>query len=91
MFANKGRFCAVAANFQAITVRAVDAPVRFPSAADCVRFDRESFGAPHAMLANVSRADRDRAWAEIESELHQFEGPDGFVGPCEMLLGAARR
>jgi hypothetical protein len=73
------------------TVRAVDAPVRFSSAAECVRFERESFGALHAMLANVPQADRDRAWAEIESELRQFEGPGGFVGPCELLVGAARK
>jgi len=80
-----------AAGFKAITVRAVDAPVRFSSAAECVRFERESFGALHAMLANVPQADRDRAWAEIESELRQFEGSNGFVGPCELLVGAARK
>lgn len=80
-----------AAGFKAIKVRAVDAPVRFSSAAECVRFERESFGALHAMLANVPQADRDRAWAEIESELRQFEGSNGFVGPCELLVGAARK
>lgn len=79
------------AGFKAVTVRAVNAPVRFRSASECVRFERESFGALHAMLANVSQADRDRAWAEIENELRQFEGPDGFVGPCELLVGAARK
>lgn len=79
------------AGFNDITVRAVDAPVRFSSAAECVRFERESFGALHAMLANVSQADRERAWTEIESELRQFEGPEGFVGPCELLVGAARK
>ena len=25
-------------------------------------------------------------WREIESELRRFEGPGGFVGPCEMLV-----
>ncbi len=76
------------AGFKEIAVRAVDAPVRFSSAAECVRFERESFGALHAMLANVSQTERDRAWAEIENELRQFEGPGGFVGPCELLVGA---
>jgi SAM-dependent methyltransferase len=80
-----------AAGFRGISVRVLDAPVRFPSAAECVRFERESFGALHAMLANVSEADRNRAWTEIEKELRRFEGPDGFVGPCELLVGAARR
>jgi hypothetical protein len=41
--------------------------------------------------ATVSEADRNRAWTEIEKELRRFEGPDGFVGPGELLVGAARR
>jgi ubiquinone/menaquinone biosynthesis C-methylase UbiE len=79
------------AAFQEAEVRAVDAPVRFPSAAECVRFERESFGALHAMLAGVPEDERQRVWAEIEDELRQFEGPDGFVGPCELLVGAATK
>jgi hypothetical protein len=80
-----------AAGFRGISVRVLDAPAGFPSAAECVRFEPESFGALHAMLANVSEADRNRAWTEIEKDLRRFEGPDGFVGPCELLVGAARR
>lgn len=79
------------AGFRDIEVQAIDAPVRFPSAADCLRFERESFGALHAMLAGVSEDEREQAWAEIEQELHQFEGPDGFVAPCELLVGAATK
>jgi ubiquinone/menaquinone biosynthesis C-methylase UbiE len=77
------------AGFAEVELRAVDASLRFPSAADCLRFERESFGALHAMLAGVSEEEREQAWAEIEQELRQFEGPDGFVGPCELLVGAA--
>jgi SAM-dependent methyltransferase len=80
-----------AAGFADVEVRAVDAPLRFPSAADCVRFERESFGALHAMLAGVAEPEREAAWAEIEEALRQFEGADGFVGPCELLVGAATR
>ncbi len=79
------------AGFKEADVRAVDAPVRFPSAADCVRFERESFGALHAMLATVPEDERADVWDEIEEELRQFEGPQGFVGPCELLVGAATR
>jgi SAM-dependent methyltransferase len=80
-----------AAGFEDAEVHALDAPVRFASAAECVRFERESFGALHAMLAGVDDEARDAAWEEIEQELRQFEGPDGFVGPCELLVGAATR
>ena len=38
------------------------------------------------MLANVSEEERSSAWREIEDVLRQFEGPEGFVGPCEMLV-----
>jgi SAM-dependent methyltransferase len=79
------------AGFEDGDVRPLDAPVRFPSAGDCVRFERESFGALHAMLADVTPAERDRAWREIEVELRQFESPDGFEGPCQLLIGSARR
>jgi hypothetical protein len=70
-----------------VTVEKVDAPVRLSSAAECVRFERESFGALHQMMSTLSEAERAATWREIESELAQFEGPDGFVGPCEMLVG----
>ena len=79
------------AGFEQIAVRPLDAPVRFPTASECVRFERESFGALHAMLSGVTAAERDQAWREIEDELRQFEGQDGFVGPCQLLIGSARR
>jgi SAM-dependent methyltransferase len=79
------------AGFTDVDVRVVDAPVRFPSAADCVRFERDSFGALHAMLAGLAPEERDEAWQEIEESLSQYEGPQGFVGPCELLVGAGTR
>lgn len=79
------------AGFRDVEVRRVDAPVRLPSAAECVRFERESFGALHQMMAAMSDAERDATWAEIEEALRQFETADGFVGPCEMLVGGGTR
>jgi len=51
--------------------------------------ERESFGALHQMLAGLGPAEQADAWAEIEEALPQFEGPDGFVGPCELLVATA--
>jgi hypothetical protein len=79
------------AGFEDVAVRPLDAPVRFPTAGECVRFERESFGALHAMLAGVTPAERDQAWEEIEEALGQFERGDGFEGPCQLLIGSARR
>jgi SAM-dependent methyltransferase len=39
-----------------IEVRRVDAPLRLPSAAECLRFEQESFGALHQMLAGLDEA-----------------------------------
>jgi len=75
------------AGFRDIQVRVVPAPLRLPSAAECVRFERESFGALHQMLAGVPETERPSVWAEIEQELRAFEGAGGFVGPCEMVVG----
>lgn len=79
------------AGFTNVDVRAVDSPVRLSSAAECVRFERESFGALHQMMAGLSEAERAETWREIESELHRFEIDGGFLGPCEMLVAAATR
>ncbi len=69
-----------------VTVTAVPSPIRLPSAAECVRFEQESFGALHQMLVGVDEAGRDEAWRKITEELGRFETADGFTGPCEMLV-----
>jgi SAM-dependent methyltransferase len=79
------------AGFRDVKVEKIDAPVRLPSAAECVRFERESFGALHQMMSTLSASERDATWTEIQDELTQFEGKDGFVGPCEMLVGAGTK
>ena len=75
------------AGFREVRTQIVSSPLRLPSAAECVRFERESFGALHQMLSGLPEAERGAVWEEIEEELRQFEGPDGFEGPCEMVVG----
>jgi ubiquinone/menaquinone biosynthesis C-methylase UbiE len=74
------------AGFHDIQTRVVPAPLRMTSAAECVRFEQESFGALHQMLAGLNDEERKAAWEEIEQELSKFEGPDEFEGPCEMVI-----
>lgn len=52
-------------------------------------FERESFGALHQMMGGLDEAARERTWARIAGEVEQFEGPDGFVAPGEMLVVGA--
>ncbi|HYI62894.1 MAG TPA: class I SAM-dependent methyltransferase [Acidimicrobiales bacterium] len=79
------------AGFRDVTVETVPAPLHLASAAECVRFERESFGALHQMLAGLPPDDRPGVWEEIEAALTRFETPDGFVGPCELLVAAGTR
>ncbi len=76
------------AGFRDVEVRTVTAPLRLSSAAECVRFERESFGALHQMLAGLDDIAREEAWAQVERELARFEGPDGFIGECELVVAA---
>ena len=79
------------AGFREVEVRRIDSPVRLPTAAECVRFERESFGALHQMMAAMTESERSETWAEIAEALAKFEAPGGFVGPCEMLVGAGTK
>jgi ubiquinone/menaquinone biosynthesis C-methylase UbiE len=79
------------AGFRETETRVVPSPLRLSSAAECVRFERESFGALHQMMSGLPETERESVWEEIERELGRFEGPDGFEGPCEMLVGAGTK
>ncbi len=74
------------AGFSDVEVRRVSAPLRMTSAAECVRFERDSFGALHQMMAALNEQQRDDAWSEIEQQLSQFETGRGFEAPCELLV-----
>ena len=74
------------AGFHEIETRLIPAPLKMATSADCVRFERESFGALHQMLAGLDEAGRQAAWDEIARELAKFQGPNGFEGPCELIV-----
>jgi hypothetical protein len=80
-----------AAGFRGVGSQPVAAPLRMAEATNCVRFERESFGALHQVLAGLTPEQRDEAWQEIGSELARLEGPDGFEGPCELIVAWGRK
>jgi len=79
------------AGFVDVTVQVVPSPLELVSVAECVQFERESFGALHQMLSKLDDAGRAAAWAEIAERLAQFESDGRFVGPCELLVVAGTR
>ena len=40
------------------------------------------------MLSGLPESEREAVGEEIEEEIRRFEGPDGFEGPYEMIVGA---
>lgn len=64
----------------------VNSPLFMPAAKDCVRFEKESFGALHQMMSGLTDTEKESVWDEIEQELKKFETEKGFVGPCEMVV-----
>ena len=77
----------VRAGFRDVETRTVRASLRTASAAECARFQRESFGALHQMLVGLDEARRREVWAEVEEGLRAWEGPGGFESPCELIVG----
>ena len=75
------------AGFRNIEIKAIPAPLRMTTSSECVRFEQESFGALHQMLGGLDDAGKKAAWDEVAQELAKFDGPNGFEGPCEMLVG----
>jgi ubiquinone/menaquinone biosynthesis C-methylase UbiE len=79
------------AGFRDVETRTVEPVLKLQSAAECARFERESFGALQQMLTGLPSADQAAAWDEIEQELRVFEGDGAFEAPSELVLGAGTK
>jgi SAM-dependent methyltransferase len=80
------------AGFRDVRAERIAAPLRMKSADECLRFEKESFGALHQMLSSLDQAGRDAAWNEVASALRDFErGTDGFEGPCELVVAVGAK
>ena len=81
----------VEAGFTDVRSELVDSPLRLSSAKECVRFEKESFGALHQMMSGLTEIEKQSVWEEIERELQTFENDNGFVGPCEMVVAVGEK
>jgi SAM-dependent methyltransferase len=79
------------AGFGEVQVHVVAAPLRMSSAAECLRFQRESFGALRTLMAGLSVEEQDATWTAVGDALRQFEGPKGFQAPAELLVGVGSK
>ena len=69
-----------AAGFRDVRTRVVPSPVRMASAEECLRFERESFGALHQMLSGLDEEEREAAWDEVGEALPRSRAPRGSRG-----------
>ena len=79
------------AGFLNVSVHAVPIQRRFPSAAEAIRTMRNSAGDLREIMSQLNEANRETAWVEIEQELRQYEGPNGFEAPGEVLIAAGTK
>ncbi len=80
------------AGFRDVRAERVAAPLRMTSAEECLRFEKESFGALQQMLSSLTESERDAAWTEVGSALRELERDgEGFVGPCELIVAVGTK
>jgi hypothetical protein len=52
---------------------------------------QEAFGAYRAVVADLSDAEKSKAWNEVHACLKQFKGVDGFVTQFEFVIGVGAK
>ena len=83
--------CYTKAGFRDVGVRAVSVRRHFASTAEAIEAMKGSFPRLQVLLKKLSDADRALAWSEIEHQLSQFEGPNGFEATGEWLVGVGTK
>tara|TARA_R110002096_G_scaffold367840_1_gene561088 strand:+ start:19837 stop:20703 length:867 start_codon:yes stop_codon:yes gene_type:complete len=79
------------AGFRDVKTEVIQAPVQLKTAAECLQFEKESFGALHQMLTGLTAQEQLEAWNEVGEKLSEFEHGGRFVGPCEFVLAVGTK
>jgi len=79
------------AGFKDVATTRMDAPFKLPSARDYLEFIRTSASPLQQILGKLGAEAADAAWKDMEEQLKVFESAEGWTGPNELLLTAARR
>ncbi|WKA30955.1 class I SAM-dependent methyltransferase [Bradyrhizobium roseum] len=79
------------AGFLEVATTKVAAPFKLPTVKDYMNFVRTSAGPVIQIVKCMDPATAEAAWADMENALCRYQRPDGWEGPNELLLTAARR
>lgn len=83
--------CLEAAGYRDVRETVLEAPLRFASANECVRWRREASGTMQQMLTGLDEEAKEKIWEEVEEALQPFETEGKFESPCELLLCSAAK
>ena len=64
---------------------------KYVSLEDAIISIKSSNAALQNVMVNLSIADQEKAWAEITEALTQFDGPNGFEAPGEVLIAVGTK
>jgi len=76
-----------ASGFVDVAIHKVPTRASYTSAAEAVRITMDSFPGLRHLMDQLGELERKRAWTEIEHQLSEFEGSNGFEAPGEVLIG----
>lgn len=79
------------AGFRDVASTTIAAPFRLPSVQHYLDFIRSSASPIQQILGRLDAADAQAAWDDMARKLDRFTTAEGWIGPNELLLTAARR
>lgn len=74
-----------------VKTKTVRASLRLPSASAGLEMMQQAFGAYRAVVADVSDAERSKAWGEVYECIRQFEIGGGFETEFEFIIGSGAK
>jgi len=74
-----------------IQTKPLTASLNLPSASDALEMMQEAFGAYRVVVADLSDAEKSKAWNEVYACLKQFEGVGGFAAQFEFVIGVGAK
>jgi ubiquinone/menaquinone biosynthesis C-methylase UbiE len=83
--------CYTKAGFRDVEIRSVPVERHFSSLTEAIKAMQGSFPRLQALLKKLNESEREIAWKEIEQQLSQFDGLNGFTAPGEWLVAVGTK
>jgi ubiquinone/menaquinone biosynthesis C-methylase UbiE len=79
------------AGFRDVAIHAAALRRKFSSLQDAIQAMKSTMAVLQDLMVKLSQVDQARAWEQIEKEMSQFVGPNGFDAPGEALIGVGTK